>query len=420
MKMPHNPDEVIAIVDINDRIIGKGRRKEIHENEKIHREVAGYIIKDNRALLQRRKDSNRWDHSCAGHFPFEQSYENAIKRESKEELGVLLNFQEIGHEHLITNYGLVHDRFVKIFVTKTELELGKFLIDPKEVIEIKFFTVAELKELIKNEDITTESLRKITKKYIMPFLCPLVGLSTGAIHSWVIGIDNKLRLFKQLDMDAIEIIFSNSESLDQEISDEMISYVKSLSYVSIHAPFYEKEKNPIIYGKNNNDVLFQKLKYWYDLFGAQSLTIHQNLIKDWEMIDQSGMNVSIENLPSKHNISINDMNNILNTHVPDFIVLDTAHALTYGIEELNNLIKTFKNRIQHIHFSDRRFSPYHNKIRDHEQLLFCNQMDKFDGLLGLNRPIIIEVSVKDKKNDLTNLQKEIDFVRKFFNKIKRK
>ena len=89
MKIAHDPNEIIAVVDENDKVIGEATRKEIHQNGLIHRETAVYIINsNNHVLIQRRADNHLWDTTCSGHFPVNQSYLDAAVRETKEELGL--------------------------------------------------------------------------------------------------------------------------------------------------------------------------------------------------------------------------------------------------------------------------------------------------------------------------------------------
>lgn len=176
-KIPHDPNEIIAVVDDSDNIVGETTRREAHEKGLLHREVYIYLINsEKQVLLHRRLDNHLWDHSSSGHFSKGQNYEEAAQREFEEELGIKLDkneLNEIGFERLQTvefpkktNY-----RFAKIFVVRKNVPLNEFKIDKEEIEEIKYFDKEELNKLLNSsEKIMTGSAKKIIGKYILPEL----------------------------------------------------------------------------------------------------------------------------------------------------------------------------------------------------------------------------------------------------------
>lgn len=90
-------DKVIQ-VDEDDKIIGEISRKEAHEKGILHRVVATYVVNDKKQILiQVRADSQKADHSSAGHVDPGESYETAAKRELAEEIGITnIPLTEIG------------------------------------------------------------------------------------------------------------------------------------------------------------------------------------------------------------------------------------------------------------------------------------------------------------------------------------
>ena len=105
IKIPHDPNEIIAVVDENDIVIGETTRGEAHQRGILHREVYTYLINSKKeVLLQKRLDDHFWDHSSSGHFPKDQDYLEAAQREFEEELGIRLetnNFYCVGLERLV-------------------------------------------------------------------------------------------------------------------------------------------------------------------------------------------------------------------------------------------------------------------------------------------------------------------------------
>lgn len=174
MKVPHDPDEVIAVVNDRDEVIGEATRKEVHEKGLLHREACVYLINsENRVLLQKRTDRHIWDSSAAGHFPINQNYEEAVQREFKEELGLELDqnkFKEIGYERLkvnVKNKGLINYKFSKIFLVRKDIPIEDFKIDKEEIEEIRYFDRKELEKLLKGPYLMTRSNEIFIKKYIL-------------------------------------------------------------------------------------------------------------------------------------------------------------------------------------------------------------------------------------------------------------
>ena len=173
MNIPHDPKEILSVVDDNNQIIGQATRKEIHQKGILHREVFIYLINDkNEVLLQERKDCNLLDHSCAGHFPADQKYEEAAQREFFEELGVLLSledFQEISVEKLRSEMpGMINNRFVKVFLVKKNV--SDLRLDSGEVKNVKYYNQEEIVKLLKQSHKMTPSLAVVLSKHILPLL----------------------------------------------------------------------------------------------------------------------------------------------------------------------------------------------------------------------------------------------------------
>lgn len=91
--LPQSQEECFDVVDDQDQVIGQATRAEVHSRSLKHRAVHIFAIdKAGNILLQKRshlKDTcpELWDSSAAGHLDAGESYEAAVVRELKEELG---------------------------------------------------------------------------------------------------------------------------------------------------------------------------------------------------------------------------------------------------------------------------------------------------------------------------------------------
>ncbi|MCX6710664.1 MAG: NUDIX domain-containing protein [Candidatus Woesearchaeota archaeon] len=171
-RIPHDPNEIIAVMDDEDRIIGRTTRKEAHEKGLLHREAYAYLINSKKqVLLQRRADNHLWDHSVGGHFPLEQDYLEGALREFREELGINLDereFKEIAKDRIrITSHNGKNVRFVKVFLITKNIPMKEFNTDKEEVEEIKYFDISELKELLKHPEEMTDTARYLIEKYVL-------------------------------------------------------------------------------------------------------------------------------------------------------------------------------------------------------------------------------------------------------------
>lgn len=160
--------EYFDVVDENDRVIGKATRKECHSNpELIHRLVYIMVLNSkSELLLQKRSmkmdlNPGKWTISASGHPASGDTYEEAAKRELLEELGIKKKLKFLFD---FNNYSAQQKEKIRVFITQYG---GSFKIDPEEVEKIKFFTIAEIKDMIdKNKDNFTPGFLKLFKKYL--------------------------------------------------------------------------------------------------------------------------------------------------------------------------------------------------------------------------------------------------------------
>ncbi len=88
-------EEYFDIIDESGNIIGKAARAECHGNNSLaHRVVHVLVFNSNGQLfLQKRSldkfiQPGKWDTSVGGHLDLGETFEQAVDREMKEELGI--------------------------------------------------------------------------------------------------------------------------------------------------------------------------------------------------------------------------------------------------------------------------------------------------------------------------------------------
>lgn len=152
-----NHAELFYLVDENDNVLGSIPRGEAHKDRtKIHRSVSIVLINDQgQVLLQKRSikkdiDPEKWTVSASGHLTFGQGYEDAAYRELAEEIGVTDVHLEL--------------KLKKLFPLEREQEIASIYVatyndhptklDPDEVTEVMWVTVAELEKLHSEQQLT--------------------------------------------------------------------------------------------------------------------------------------------------------------------------------------------------------------------------------------------------------------------------
>lgn len=140
--------EMIIVVDSNDAILGEKERSLLRP-EDIYRVSALWVFdSQKRVLLAKRsllkeRHPGKWGPSVAGTNAAGETYEENIRRESLEEIGVDLSTFDLKigpMEHVRGE----HEYFVQWYIVIIDRDEDGFVIDPKEVDQVRWFTQAEI------------------------------------------------------------------------------------------------------------------------------------------------------------------------------------------------------------------------------------------------------------------------------------
>jgi 16S rRNA (adenine1518-N6/adenine1519-N6)-dimethyltransferase len=164
-------ESLIQIVDERDQVIGAIPKEEALKQSKIHR-ISRVMAEDpeGRILLQKRSllvpHPGVWDSSAAGHVDENETYEQAAKRETFEEIGV----KDLPLEPIDTFYseydyqGIKVKRFTRVYKAKLNYMPKNF--DTGEVTELRWFSLEEIKKMIQeNPELFIPNLIQTIKSY---------------------------------------------------------------------------------------------------------------------------------------------------------------------------------------------------------------------------------------------------------------
>ena len=156
-KLPQTGREYFPVIDPQGNVIRYEERSVCHNGCKLLHPVVHLHVFDEkgRLFLQKRSDSKdiqpgKWDTSVGGHIDYGENVEDALQRESSEELGIKLIDPQYLYHYIFESD--IEKEFV--FTYKTILHNLAITVDPGEISEGRFWEIKEIKDNI-GKDIFT-------------------------------------------------------------------------------------------------------------------------------------------------------------------------------------------------------------------------------------------------------------------------
>lgn len=134
-------------------------REEIHESGDYHRVVHTWIYNDAKnILLQKRSETLKnhpgcWDISSAGHVHSLETKEEAAVRELKEELGLIVNPNDL--QFLMTikrNKNPQNKELADIFLLELNINPDNLKFIDEEVTDAKFYSIPQIQNFLNNPE----------------------------------------------------------------------------------------------------------------------------------------------------------------------------------------------------------------------------------------------------------------------------
>ena len=158
--------EWFDIVDENNRILGKATREQCHDGSKLlHPVVHVHIFNSEKnLLLQKRKltkdiQPGKWDTSVGGHIQSGEPLEEAIKRETLEEVGIVIDIEKLIP---IAQYVFESDVEKELVSSYAYLYDGPITFQESEIDEVQFFRYEELEILISQGETTPNFVKEFS------------------------------------------------------------------------------------------------------------------------------------------------------------------------------------------------------------------------------------------------------------------
>lgn len=152
-------EELIMVLDDDGNPTGKlEKRSIVHDKELLHNEIALWIIdpETNQVLLQRRSPNKRIDPNklgiCAGHVVENESIEQTLKTEAKEEIGIDINDFDVKKFLVMKRIAPNNHHITHYFYIKKYIPIENFKIQEEELSEVIYFDYEKLKGMAKSDE----------------------------------------------------------------------------------------------------------------------------------------------------------------------------------------------------------------------------------------------------------------------------
>lgn len=156
--------EYFDILDENGNLTGEKKlRNLVHKNGDWRKSVHVWIVNsDNQVLMQKRSPTKEshpdmWDISFAGHITAGDTSIETVIKEGKEELGIDVVQSKIQFlftykkQSVLNNGTFINNEFNDVYLLKMNVDLSKIRLQEEEVSDIKWFSIDEIKAILKEK-----------------------------------------------------------------------------------------------------------------------------------------------------------------------------------------------------------------------------------------------------------------------------
>lgn len=141
----------IILVDKNNKKIGVEGKLKAHKEGKLHRAFSIFVFNSKGELLIQQRAKRKyhsggiWSNTVCGHPKPNESYNKAIHRRLKEEMGFDCKLKKLFYFIYNTGFqnGLIENEYDCVFIGKFN---GIPILNPKEVMNYKWNSIGKLKQ----------------------------------------------------------------------------------------------------------------------------------------------------------------------------------------------------------------------------------------------------------------------------------
>lgn len=236
----------------------------------------------------------------------------------------------------------------------------------------------------------------------------LISISTGLVYKFITDRNEMIRKLRQFSPDGIELSFAAPEYLfNFSVTADNRAYLRSLPYVTIHAPW-----KTVVYGPGGNgQSVVAAIEKLYSEINAKNVTVHASEVQDFEMFHSPRCQGAVENDDWRKGANrLEQIEAILRRYPWLKFTFDFAHALTISEDEPKAYLEKLGPRMSQIHLS-----YFDRKLKDHHFL--CRHRNaQIDVLTKLavtaGKPLVLEC-VAGTEAEIPWVSEEIKYIRQF-------
>lgn len=146
-----NSKELFPLVNADGNIVGSATRGKCHSGSKLLHPVVHLhlVTHDGRIYLQKRSDDKdiqpgKWDTAVGGHVDYGESIEDALRRETREELGLDITGMPVRFIRRYIFESEIERELVNVYALTVDAETIRLYPDPSEISEGRFWRREEL------------------------------------------------------------------------------------------------------------------------------------------------------------------------------------------------------------------------------------------------------------------------------------
>lgn len=152
----------------NEKKIGIEEREIVHKRNLWHREIAVWVVNEEKKLLLQRRSSKKKQGAnkfsiTAGHVGINEKEIIAAQRELYEEIGIECEEEELKLIGIYKNEQENNNCFSYTYLVKTNKEIKDMKMQEEEVSELKYISIEELEDRIQKVD---EEITFVKKPHI--------------------------------------------------------------------------------------------------------------------------------------------------------------------------------------------------------------------------------------------------------------
>lgn len=161
-------DELLDVVDRNDNIIGQKKRSELHKEDVNIRAINLFLLNTRGQIWIPRRAVHKivyslcLDMSCGGYVKSGESYEDALKREVKEELALNVEYLPYRLLGYLTPYNDEVSTFMKVYEIRSEQAPNW---NPNDFVEAYWFWPHEILMRVQAGECVKDDLPRLIEKF---------------------------------------------------------------------------------------------------------------------------------------------------------------------------------------------------------------------------------------------------------------